>query len=161
MDVEGRKEGGKRNDRNRGRFAAIALPRSYRPEPPDSILLVPHIPMYMHTYLLFVRVHTYILRSHDSFSARFFTSSTSLFFIASVPFSLLWLLVHHRVRKCLVATVCNRHTIHRFLRRLIATRAGIHYTSDFLSISCGTPRNLRIRRCQMIFNPIGVAYSEG
>lgn len=80
VDVEGRKEGGKRNDRNRGRFAAIALPRSYRPEPPDSILLVPHIPMYMHTYLLFVRVHTYILRSHDSFSARFFTSSTSLFF---------------------------------------------------------------------------------
>lgn len=83
-------------------------------------------------------------------SAVFYSSFASFFFpLFPCPFLFLWRTT--MPGKCLVATVWNRHTIHRFLRRLIATRAGIHYTSDFLSISCGASRNSRFKQCEIIF----------
>lgn len=138
--MEGRKEGGKRNDRNGGRFAAIALPRSYRPAPPDSILLAPHIPMYVYvyTYLLLSRVHTPQDQAHSPTCFSPISSRFSFLYhcrTLSSPSAFGTPPARRGGGKCLVATVWNRHTIHRFLRRLIATRTGIHYTSDFLSIS--------------------------
>lgn len=117
--------------------------------------------MYVYMYLLLVRVYVhvymydrlgwFVLSTCFPLPLPRFSSPSS-----PVPFSLLCLLPvpPPPAEKCLVAAVCNRHTIHRFLRSLIATRAGIHYTSDFLSISCGAPRNLRFEHCQMIFQPV-------
>ena len=99
---------------NRGRFAAIALPRSYRPELQQTPSCLSHIYLhtYMHTYLWLVPscirayVHTCTRRSHGSFSARFPTSFLFAFLFSPllprVLVSLLWLSVHHR-GKCLVA----------------------------------------------------------
>lgn len=83
VDVEGRKEGGKRNDRNRGRFAAIALPRSYRPEPPASILLVPHIHLYVHPHLL-PRLLARIHRHTVWFPVRVFSTAFTAAFLSFI-----------------------------------------------------------------------------
>ena len=156
---------------NRGRFAAIALPRSYRPELQQTPSCLSHIYLhtYMHTYLWLVPscirayVHTCI-RAHVGATARFPPGFPLLFF--SPSFSLLYYRAYSSLsfgfRYTTEASVSlqfrleSTHNTTPISTRAgwQRTRAGIRYTSDFLSVklvSCGLPRNLRFRRCRMIF----------
>ena len=145
--MEGREERGKRNDRNGGRFAAIALPRSYRPEPPDSILLVPHIPMYTYTRTCFTY---YSPREYTNLSL-FLSLSLFLPFINSSRDVASYFAFGLLVQCTGIVSRCSRleSTYNTTISTPVDsyTGCGIHYTSDFLSISCGTPRNLRIGHC--------------
>lgn len=122
----------------------------------------------MHTYLLLVPPRTYIRIYVHTLVPRLVFCLVSHFFSFRLPFLpfiyrcmlartlLSPLSVHHR-SKCLVAIPSGIDIQYTdfYTSRLIAdTRLGIRYTSDFLSIklvSCGQPRNLRFRRCRMIF----------